>query len=187
MLPSVRHKVLSQVSGLEDFENYVIDIDGNVWSYKNRKPRIMKPHIIKNGYLKVALWNRYNKRKHFYIHRLVAFCFLPKLDENDKYIIHKNNDLQDNRLENLEWNRSIKSGEKRITLIRVKNDVTGIEEKRYQIDKDLTNKIEKVFYASQRKGLPSKNNDQFFTELVNNALDDYVRQYGLHKIMNVYS
>jgi hypothetical protein len=172
MLPQVRYKKLSQVSGFQDFTDYIIDMDGNVWSYKNKKPRILKPHIIKNGYLKVPLWNSKGKRKQCYIHRLVALCFIPA-NENETVIIHKNGNLQDNKVENLEWH---------IRKIHKENVTILNEEKCYQVSKELSGKIEKVFYASQRKGLPNKNNDQFFTDLVNKALNDHINQYGLRKI-----
>ena len=172
MLSDVRYKILSHISGLEDFKDYVVDMNGNVWSYKNRKVRKLKPHSIHDGYLKVALWNKKGKRKHFYIHRLVAICFIPCKDSSMP-VLHKNKNIRDNRVENLEW----KNNDDNVSIVRIEDT------SHYQVNEELTNKIEKVFYASQRKGLPSKNNDQFFTELVNNALDDYVRQYGLHKIM----
>lgn len=177
ILPQVRYRKLSELPEFRTFEDYVVDVNGNVWSYKNRNPRILKPHIIRNGYLKVPLWNNNNIRKQCYVHRLVALCFIP-LDSDNGVIIHKNGNLQDNRLENLEWNISRKNTKEKNVLI------TSIEGKtQYQVNEELTDKIEKVFYASQRKGLPSKNNDQFFNEIVNKALDDYINQYGLRKLL----
>ena len=38
----VRFKFLNDIEGLEDFTNYAVDTNGNVWSFKNNKQKILK-------------------------------------------------------------------------------------------------------------------------------------------------
>lgn len=38
-----------------------------------------------------------------YVHRLVALAFIPKDDETKNYVNHKDHDIHNNNVENLEW------------------------------------------------------------------------------------
>ena len=63
----------------------------------------IKPRYTKNGYARVYIRDIItNKRKDYYIHRLVAIHFIPN-PQNKKYVNHKNCNRKDNRVENLEW------------------------------------------------------------------------------------
>ena len=67
---------------------------------------ILKEHLlnpINNGrnYLHVTL-NQNNKKKKFYIHRLVATAFIPNID-NKPFINHIDNNPLNNHADNLEW------------------------------------------------------------------------------------
>ena len=96
------------------FEKYLIDKDGNIFNTvtKNRwgtfqqvNPRLVKSYPNKKtGYHLVVLQNKSTspKAKAFYVHRLVAECYLPnplKLPE----VNHKDFDKSNNSVENLEW------------------------------------------------------------------------------------
>lgn len=91
----------------------------------NRKGRKLKPATDKDGYFRITLSNN-NKRKSYYVHRLVAKTYLK--DYNDKLQVnHKNGIKTDNRIENLEMctlqeniKHSIKTGLKP-KLLRNKN------------------------------------------------------------------
>lgn len=63
--------------------------------------RILKLETAKTGYIFVEL-KKNNKRKHFYIHRLVAESFLPN-PYNYPQINHIDEVKSNNKLENLEW------------------------------------------------------------------------------------
>lgn len=62
---------------------------------------ILKPIDNGNGYLLVGLRSG-NKRKNFYIHRLVAEHFIPNCSGGE-YVNHKDYDTRNNRSDNLEW------------------------------------------------------------------------------------
>lgn len=66
------------------------------------KAKIKNPSVKENGYLQIGLYKN-NKMKNCYIHRLVAEAFIPN-PLNKKTVNHKNFNVTDNRVENLEWN-----------------------------------------------------------------------------------
>lgn len=65
------------------------------------KGRIMKPISYPNGYLTICLKNE-RKKENWLIHRLVGKAFVSGYFEGAD-INHKNEDVTDNRADNLEW------------------------------------------------------------------------------------
>ena len=69
--------------------------------------RILSQTINKIGYLSVGLQCIDGSRKIFYVHRLVAFTFIPKTEEDIFFgrdvVNHINTRKYDNRCINLEW------------------------------------------------------------------------------------
>ena len=89
---------------INGYEKYEIDVDGNVWSWKNLttgKVRKLKTGKCSNGYHHVILYKN-NERKNISIHRLVASAFIPN-PEKKSTVNHINGIKTDNRIENLEW------------------------------------------------------------------------------------
>jgi hypothetical protein len=167
-----RIKPFSDIECLRDFNDYAIDTDGNVWSYKNNKTRILKPGWAKtrDGYLYVSIINHRGKKQNFYIHRLVALAFIPT-DIEKKRVKHLNGNMTDNRVENLDW---IRKGESRKPV----NKDTG-----YELRLDMTKRIKEIHTASVRKGVAISSSYDFMHELIDKAIQDHVRQYGLQKIL----
>lgn len=62
---------------------------------------IMSTHDNGNGYVQVILMKD-NKRRAFYVHRLVAEAFIDN-SENLKQVNHLDYDRKNNRVDNLEW------------------------------------------------------------------------------------
>lgn len=81
---------------IDEFE-YTLSNEGIL---KNKLNKIIKPQINKNGYCVVNLYKN-NKRKAFYLHKLVAKYFLKNYDEN-KTINHIDGNKLNNNVSNLE-------------------------------------------------------------------------------------
>lgn len=74
----------------------------NLGKIKNKKfNRILKGKKAGRGYCVITLCNN-KKHKNKYIHRIVAETFLNN-PENFKIVNHKNFNILDNRVDNLEW------------------------------------------------------------------------------------
>jgi hypothetical protein len=166
-----RSRRISEIKGLENFHDYTVDVNGNVYSLKYNKRKRLKPGWAKkrDGYLFVRISDIKGNKKNFLIHRLVAMAFI-KTDDNDfsMRIGHKNNNIRDNRIENLEW---------------MKPKIRFIEED-YKASTLILEKVKEVHMASIRKGLPISKEDTFINTIIGNALDSYIKQYGLRKVMN---
>lgn len=86
---------------INGFEDYIISSDGRVYNKTTNTLRAPTSNKSGKGYLYVDLYNR-GKHKRFYIHRLVAFAFIPN-KENKPYINHKDGNPKNNNVDNLEW------------------------------------------------------------------------------------
>jgi hypothetical protein len=86
---------------IKEYPDYAIDLNGNIYSIKYNKKRLLKPNIGKDGYQRIKLY-KCNKNKTFLIHRIVADSYLSN-DSNKPQVNHINGIKTDNRVENLEW------------------------------------------------------------------------------------
>ena len=88
-----------------NFEKEEIQVSnyGRVLKKKNgdEEFKLQKKGII-NKFETFPYLNSNNKIRNYYVHRAVAFLFLDK-KEDKKFVIHKNHNLTDNFLENLQW------------------------------------------------------------------------------------
>ena len=84
---------------IPNYENYLIDEDGNVFSkYTDKYLKIAKND---NGYLVVRM-RKDKKASSKYIHKLVAETFIPN-PNNYPYVRHKDGNITNNNVSNLEW------------------------------------------------------------------------------------
>lgn len=84
---------------IQDYPNYAIDEEGNVWSLRTGKR--LKPCFNSKGYHRVNLYKN-GKRKWAANHRLVAEAFIPNPD-NLPQINHIDENKTNNKVDNLEW------------------------------------------------------------------------------------
>lgn len=168
----IDYKLLNTIEDLEDFNDYAVDKDGNVYSFKYKTMKRLRPgwKHKKHGYQFVRLTDRYGNKKNFTVHRLVALAYIPT-DDTTLEVNHKNRNCLDNRVENLEW-MSHKQN------VDYNQFVNG-----FSLDQFVSDKIKLVHAASIRKGLPVPNSYEFMNSLIEGALEQYINQYGLRKVM----
>ena len=53
----------------------------------------------------------------------------------------------------------------------------------FVLQEELVDKILQVHIAAQKKGLKVSDSYSFTTQMVENAIEDYIKQYGLRKVM----
>ncbi|MCF6366917.1 MAG: NUMOD4 domain-containing protein [Bacteroidales bacterium] len=89
---------------ISDNEIYKISNYGRIKSFKVNKEEgiVIKPNLF-NGYYRISLIQKSKKRTARYIHKLVAETFIPKNNEDQKYVIHRDYDKTNNRTYNLAW------------------------------------------------------------------------------------
>jgi len=170
-----RMKNIDLIEGLEDYPDYAVDTEGNVWSFKYNRQHKLSPgrKREKYPYLFVRLSDRYGNKKNFSVHRLVAMTFIPT-DDISLDVNHKNRNGCDNRLENLEWLTHKQNME---------HYSASYKSNLVQVDEFLIEKLKKVHVASIRKGLPVPDVYDFTNSILEGALEEYINQYGLRKVM----
>lgn len=175
----VPHKEISKIEGYEDFENYYVDVEGNVYSTKMNKVTRLKPFLsgYRFSYLKVFLYGKKRKLP-IYVHILVARAFIPKSCQK-RYIVHKNGIFTDNRLENL---ISVDKKYPKQYHNRTKK-FEELESKIY-INEEALKEIKIAYRASLMKGLQVTNEFDFVNKLLFDLLDDYYTSKGLKKIVH---
>lgn len=104
---------IPEVRPIEGYDGYFVSEIGEVYSTK--VPRVlrdqgyirgimheMSPNEDKRGYLKLGLCTNDGKRHFHRVHRLVATAFIPNAN-NYPVVNHKDGDVQNNTVDNLEW------------------------------------------------------------------------------------
>lgn len=85
---------VSNFGRIRSLDCFIVEKNGK---RKSKKQKIMKQSFTSTGYLMVNL-----ERKMCKVHRLVAYAFIPNL-ENKPHINHKDGNTLNNNVDNLEW------------------------------------------------------------------------------------
>tara|TARA_R110000868_G_scaffold275976_1_gene535622 strand:- start:63 stop:578 length:516 start_codon:yes stop_codon:yes gene_type:complete len=162
---------LDEIEELKDFDKYALDMNGNVWSFKYKQPRILKPFLTR-GYPAVKLRDKYGRKKYFYVHKLVALMFLP-IDDTTRKVRHKNKNKMDNDLLNIEW---IFPKPRKVVERQSKEEVMFRE--------NIFTRFEKLHRACQKKGIKTGDTIDFTNKMIDEAIEEYIIRYGLRKVMS---
>jgi hypothetical protein len=118
----------------------------------------------------VNLANGKGKMKSFYVGRLVALAFLPN-HTNSWGVRYKDGDITNNALTNLEW--------------LGKRTETGLNTDTIELSKELSDYIKLIHLSAIKKGIPVPDTYEFFHNILNQSLEEYVNRYGLKKTMYI--
>lgn len=105
------------------FPNYAVSDQGDV--VNTRYQRYLELIEDPRGYYRVWLYNK-GEKKHFYVHQLVAMCFIHDGIRRNS-IRHKNKNLSDNRPENLEIIRKPNDRDRPTSPMQYRKDVITTE------------------------------------------------------------
>ena len=131
-------------------ENYQISNFGRVKNVKTN--RILKPNLMRNGYLKIHLY-KHGKRSSFFIHRLVALAFVPNPKELPQ-VNHIDENKSNNLSSNLEWvsaKENVNYGQR-----NYKNSVTrGFTVQQFTLKEKYIKEYHSVQEASRLLNIPA--------------------------------
>ena len=137
---------------IEGFENYEVSNLGKVRNIKSG--RVLKPSLNNNGYLRLFLCEN-NKRKHLYLHRIIATAFIDNPEEKP-CVNHIDENKTNNDLSNLEW---CTVRENLIHGTRTKRAAEKCFKKVIQLDlnDNVLNEFESIKQAGQKTGALARN------------------------------
>ena len=135
---------------VRDYPMYEVSSFGRVRkNYLNGKTKILKSDVINGGYLRVSLCKD-GKVERFIVHVLVAQHFIDNPNEYP-HINHIDNDVTNNRVDNLEWCTPLMNAQH-----RDKQDRHTPCKKVYQYDQEfnLINVFRSTREAARQTGFP---------------------------------
>ena len=98
-----------------EYKTYFVNEDGEIIRLIGDKKKTVKPFIHPDGTKQVSL-SEQGKVKKFTVHKIVSETFIPNPNKW-KHIIHKDNNLSNNSVSNLEWSKSMQGHSKKVEII----------------------------------------------------------------------
>jgi len=91
-------------SEIHSDEKFEISNYGKIKSFRTGRKggKIIKGSIL-TGYNILVLKLKNERKRTFFVHKIVADFFIKKNNENDNYVIHKDYNRNNNYYKNLEW------------------------------------------------------------------------------------
>jgi hypothetical protein len=172
----ITKKDLCNIEGMEEYKFYFVTINGDIYSHKYKKIRKLKTYSLSDtkSYQVIRISDGKGNIKSFYVHQLVAKAFLPN-HTNSWGIRHKDGDVTNNALSNLEW-------------LGRKKEIDGVIESdtdRLTLSKELSDFIKLVHLSAIKKEIPVPDTYEFFHGILNESLEEYINRYGLKKTMYI--
>ena len=149
---------LTKIKGLEKFEDYFVDVRGEVWSTKYARLHKLSPGINRGRYLFVYLTDTEGAKKKFFVHQLVARAFLPEPAKNAE-VNHINRNGMDNSVTNLEW------------CSKEENAFHCKRTKGAKLDEKVIEKARTLHAKLQREGIPMPGLYEFVNALLEGEID----------------
>jgi hypothetical protein len=84
------------------YDNYCVNSKGDVFSFNRNKPKLLSPDEKDGMYYAILFYDDCHERKFYAVDKMVAKAFLDNPLRLDR-VIHKNGNLKDNHVDNLEW------------------------------------------------------------------------------------
>ena len=101
---ALKEKYGENIKPFEDYKNYYISENGNVYSYYKNNPKKLKPYVGTDGYYQVKIPDNFGCSVHIKIHKWVATYFVENKNPNEFHIVHhKDENKLNNNYLNLEW------------------------------------------------------------------------------------
>lgn len=169
-----RNIPLKEIKGMEQYEGYYVDIDGNIWSTKHKKQRRLRYYEMKrNGrtFLTIQITKGDGRKRSFYVHQVIAKAFLPN-HANRWAVYHKDGDIYNNSLDNLEWVGKRKDKKSKVLDTEV-----------LTLNTDITSFVKLIHRSCIEKGMRVPATYEFFHEILTESLNEYINRYGLRKTM----
>lgn len=151
----------SSLGRIKSGNNIVTWNNGKKIFHRTLNPKILRGTLTTDGYIRISI----GKRKSFFVHRLVALCFIG---DSSLEVNHKNGNKLDNRIDNLEY-------------------CTKIENIRHAISTGLFD-MRKINYKRQKDGkiTPKRFSEEDVAKIRHLYMVEKIKQKEIAKMYNAH-